>query len=219
MCVCVRTHSVISDSVTPWTVAHQVPLSMEFSRQEYWSGLSFPSPGDLPNPGIELASLASPPLAGKFFTPVPLGKLKEWTLPIQKAILSSCGNFHFLDISGLCLLFFTLIVTTIVWTTITSHLDNCNSLLLPLFIPFNPSSERSLWNTNRTMPLPHLKHLLPWPPIASVFASSTRKRWQRLSCSSVVSPASRTVHWLYYKWINFLLNEWKPMTLEKISLR
>ena len=40
-------------SVTPWTVAHQAPPSMEFSRQEYWSGLSFPSPGDLPDPGIE----------------------------------------------------------------------------------------------------------------------------------------------------------------------
>ena len=39
--------------VTPWTVAHQAPLSMEFSRQEYWSGLPFPSPGDLPNSGIE----------------------------------------------------------------------------------------------------------------------------------------------------------------------
>ena len=39
--------------VTPWTVAHQAPLSMGFSRQEYWSGLPFPSPGDLPNPGIE----------------------------------------------------------------------------------------------------------------------------------------------------------------------
>ena len=38
---------------TSWTVAHQAPLSMEFSRQEYWSGLPFPSPGDLPNPGIE----------------------------------------------------------------------------------------------------------------------------------------------------------------------
>ena len=37
---------------TPWTVAYQAPLSMEFSRQEYWSGLPFPSPGDLPNPGI-----------------------------------------------------------------------------------------------------------------------------------------------------------------------
>ena len=45
--------SVVSSSVTPWTVAHQAPLSMEFSRQEYWSGLSFSSPGDLPDPGIE----------------------------------------------------------------------------------------------------------------------------------------------------------------------
>ena len=42
--------------MTPWTVAHQVPLSMEFSRQEYWSGLPFPSPGDLPDPGIEPGS-------------------------------------------------------------------------------------------------------------------------------------------------------------------
>ena len=43
--------------VTPWTVAHHAPLSMGFSRQEYWSGLSFPSPGDLPDPGIKLGLL------------------------------------------------------------------------------------------------------------------------------------------------------------------
>ena len=42
----------------PWTVAHQAPLSMEFSRQEYWNGLPFPSPGDLPDPGIELKTPA-----------------------------------------------------------------------------------------------------------------------------------------------------------------
>ena len=48
-----------------WTVAHQAPLSMGFSRQEYWRGLSCPPPGDLPNPGIESGSLA---LAGGFFT-------------------------------------------------------------------------------------------------------------------------------------------------------
>ena len=54
--VCVS-HSVVSESLwTPWTVALQVPLSMEFSRQEYWSGLPFPSPGDLPYPGTELGS-------------------------------------------------------------------------------------------------------------------------------------------------------------------
>ena len=59
---------------TPWTVAHQGPLSVGFSRQEYWSGLSFPSPGDLLHPGIEPTSLMSPALAGSFFTTEPPGK-------------------------------------------------------------------------------------------------------------------------------------------------
>ena len=59
---------------TPWATACQAPLSMEFSRQEYWSELSFPSPGDLPDPGIEPMSLASPALAGRFFTVEPPGK-------------------------------------------------------------------------------------------------------------------------------------------------
>ena len=59
---------------TPWTVACQAPLSVEFSRPEYWSGLPFPSPGDLPNPGIEPRSPASPALAGGFFTTVSPGK-------------------------------------------------------------------------------------------------------------------------------------------------
>ena len=53
---------------TPWTVAHQVPMSKGFSRQEYWSGLPFPSPGYLPDPGIKLRSLMSPELADGFFT-------------------------------------------------------------------------------------------------------------------------------------------------------
>ena len=61
--------SVVSDSLQPhWTVAHQIPLSVGFSRQEDWSGLPFPSPGDLPNPGFEPESLTSPALAGRFFT-------------------------------------------------------------------------------------------------------------------------------------------------------
>ena len=54
--------------VTLWTVTHQAPLLMGFSRQAYWSGLPFPSLGDLPNPGIEPVSLMSPALAGGFFT-------------------------------------------------------------------------------------------------------------------------------------------------------
>ena len=63
--------------VTPWTVAHQVPLSMGFSRQEYWRGLLFSSPGDPPYPGIEPGSLASPALAGGFFTTEPPGKPED----------------------------------------------------------------------------------------------------------------------------------------------
>ena len=59
----------MSDSfVTPWTVAHEAPLSMEFSRLECRSGLPFPPPGDLPNPEIEPLSLMSPALTGGFFT-------------------------------------------------------------------------------------------------------------------------------------------------------
>ena len=52
----------------------QAPLSMEFSRQDYWSGLPFPTPGDLADPGIEAASLVSPALAGRFFITGPPGK-------------------------------------------------------------------------------------------------------------------------------------------------
>ena len=54
--------------MTTWTVAHQAIVPMEFSRQEYWSGLPFPTPGDLPDLGIESVSLGSPALAGGFFT-------------------------------------------------------------------------------------------------------------------------------------------------------
>ena len=54
--------------VIPWTVSHQVPLPVEFSRQEYWSGVSFPTPLNLPDPGIKPASFVSPAMAGGFFT-------------------------------------------------------------------------------------------------------------------------------------------------------
>ena len=60
--------SVVSDSVTLWSVARQAPLSMGLCRQEYWSGLQCPPPWDCPDPGIEPTSLMSPALAGGFFT-------------------------------------------------------------------------------------------------------------------------------------------------------
>ena len=65
MCVHVQSLSCVQLFATPWTVAHQAPLSMGFPRQEDWIGLPFPSPGELPDPGIEPLS---PALAGVFFT-------------------------------------------------------------------------------------------------------------------------------------------------------
>ena len=69
---CYILHAVLLQSYLTlcnlWTVAHQAPLSMGFSRQEYWSGLPCPPPGDLPNPEIESVSLRSPALADRFLT-------------------------------------------------------------------------------------------------------------------------------------------------------
>ena len=66
--MCAKLLSCVRLFAIPWTVNHQAPLSMGFSRQEYWSGLPVPSPGDLPDSGIETGSLKSPALAGGFFT-------------------------------------------------------------------------------------------------------------------------------------------------------
>ena len=66
MCACML--SCVQLFVTPWTVAHQAPLSMGFSRHEYQSGLPCPLPEDLSDPGIKPASLMSPALTGRFFT-------------------------------------------------------------------------------------------------------------------------------------------------------
>ena len=69
-----QSFSYVQIFVTLWTVAHQVPLSMELSRQEYWSRLPFPTPGDLSNSGIKLEFSASPALVSGFFTTESIGK-------------------------------------------------------------------------------------------------------------------------------------------------
>ena len=91
--VCVLSHCHVRLFATLWTVAGQAPLSMGFPRQEYWTGLPFPPLGDLPNPGIEPASSASPALAGGFFTTEPPGKSHSWFWPnmMQKLL----PTFHF----------------------------------------------------------------------------------------------------------------------------
>ena len=73
--------------VTPWTVVRQAPLSVEFSRQEYWSGLPFPYPGHLPDPEIKPMSLMSPALAGRFFT-----TSATWEALFSKAVQEILGQ-------------------------------------------------------------------------------------------------------------------------------
>ena len=75
----VLSHSVLSDSATPWTVACQAALSMGFSEQEDRSGLPFLPPEELPDPGIKPESPASSALAGEFFTTEPPGKPFFWS--------------------------------------------------------------------------------------------------------------------------------------------
>ena len=77
VCVCVC--SVVSDSVAPLTVACQAPLSMGLFRQEYWSGLPFPPPGDPPNPGIEPASPVSPELPAVLY---------QWAIEEDKGLVA-----------------------------------------------------------------------------------------------------------------------------------
>ena len=88
MCACMLTcFSCVWLSATLWSVAHQAPLSMGFSRQEYWSGLPCLPPGDLSDPGIKPASLMSPALAGGFIT----------TSATWEAVMVS--SFHLIQLS------------------------------------------------------------------------------------------------------------------------
>ena len=88
VCVCVCTFSCVWFFVTPWTVARQALLSMEFSRQELWSGLPLASPRDPPNPGIKPTSLEPPALAGGFFTSWPTREVSSIPSKCRRVCLS-----------------------------------------------------------------------------------------------------------------------------------
>ena len=101
MCICfmecvLRCFSCIRLFETLWTVDRQVPLSMGFSRQEYWSGLSYPPPGDLPDLGIEPMPLISPVLAGRFFATVRSFKNSLVFPPVSIRVTGKiqCQNSH-----------------------------------------------------------------------------------------------------------------------------
>ena len=95
--MCAKSLSCVRLFETPWTVAHQGPLSVEFSRQEHWSGLPFPPPGDRPDPGIEPQSPASPALQADSLPLSHLGS-NRYMLPRARAntrpTCSTCGGWQ-----------------------------------------------------------------------------------------------------------------------------
>ena len=92
-CVCTLSHlSPVRLFANPWSVARQAPLSMGFSKQEYWSGLPCPPPGDLPDPGIKPRSFMSPALAGRFFTTGATWEALPWLC--YSVILFPCASLR-----------------------------------------------------------------------------------------------------------------------------
>ena len=126
LCCAVLSCSVVSDSAIPWTVAHQAPLSMEFSRQEYWSELPFPTLGDHPDPGIRPEFLAPPELVGGFLTTVPPGKpylilngfAGIW--PKTYMTLKVMNDYSFLSTNTPLLFESSLYATSVLWKTYVS---------------------------------------------------------------------------------------------------
>ena len=88
----------MSDSGTPWTIAHQAPLYIEFFRQDYWSELPVPSPGDLPDPGIESSS---PALQADSLPTEPPGKPKDF-LDMDQKHNPQKSKLNFIKIKNLC---------------------------------------------------------------------------------------------------------------------
>ena len=127
---------------TPWTVACQTPLSMGFSRQEHWSGLPFPSPGDLPDPEIEPASPVPPALAGRLFTSEPPGKLQSPFLtslpPYPHSKWQPGWRLSFLQSRESVPLLPTPSATTLIWTSLPPHRAATPSQLVLSFQPWLP---------------------------------------------------------------------------------
>ena len=122
--------------VTSWTVTHQAPLSIGFSRWEYWSGLPCPSPGDLPDLGIEPMSLISPALASRFFIISATWKAptsSQWASKHRnpEQILIQTGRQEFLvSFTELSSGFFN----QALW--LTSKLSEFKKILIPIYFPF-----------------------------------------------------------------------------------
>ena len=127
--MCVLSHfSHVQLFASLWTMACQAPLSMWVSRQEYWSGLPCPSPGDLPNAEIEPASLMSPALTGRFFT-----TSTTWEAPdsVHYSVIHCLSMYDLITIAVKAVLRFLLLWTMMMWKFLfTSYIDLVQLFLL-----------------------------------------------------------------------------------------
>ena len=166
--------------VTPWTIAHQDPLPVEISRQQYWSQLPFPLPGDRPHTGIKPTSRVCPALVGGFFTTAPPGKLKTGPLP-PKSFQSGRRSSVFISVQSLSRV--RLFATP--WTAARQvSLSITNSRSLPKLMSIELVMPSSLCRP--------LLLLLPIPPSIRVFSneSTLRMRWPKCwSFSFSISPS------------------------------
>ena len=181
VCAVLSSFSYVRLFATPWTVAHQTPLSMGSSRQECWSVLPFPFPGDLPNPGIKPMSHVSPTLAGGFFSTEPPGKpMSRIRDPIQL-------QFSSVQFSSVLSLSHVLLFAT-PWN---AACQSCLSIT-------NSWGLLKLMSIQSVMPSNHLifYHPLLLPsifPSISVFSSESgfRIRWPKYwSFSFSISPSN-----------------------------
>ena len=130
--MCVLSHSIVSDSATPWTVACQAPLPMGFLGQEHWSGLPFPTPGGLSDPGIEPVS---PAFAGRFFTTELTGKPRPGIVPSRKdfrVILTDCKS----EVEGK--------MKMLLWRVITKYLRKVEDFKIQYNLQVHNKTSRQL---------------------------------------------------------------------------
>ena len=183
--------------VTPWTIAHQDPLPMEISRQQYWSQLPFPLLGDLPHAGIEPTSLVCPALVGGFFTTARPGKLKTGPLP-PKSFQSGRRSSVFISVQSLSRV--QLFATP--WTAARQvSLSITNSQSLPKLMSIKSVMPSSLCRPLLLLP--------PIPPSIRVFSneSTLRMRWPKCwSFSFSISPSDEHPGLISFKmdWLDLL---------------
>ena len=176
----------MSHSAALWTIAHHAPLSMRFSRQEYWSGLLFPPPGNLPGPGIELVS---PALQVGFFLPLSHLGIPFKVLNIHTVKFNFCATYN-INIFTFCLAFFFNLAINI-WESLVKYqamIMDFSSFCFCIFYKLtglgascHPGGQRG---ANMWLPPSLAPPLLPAPLLQASPGGQGCPRWPQASAAS-----------------------------------